>query len=209
MRRFFEALAAFAALGAAESAQAETLPQPRASYSAEQIVTADGQSVRQTIYHDRGKERREMRFEGAESILIVRPDQACAYSIGDGPNTLMIDIGEAGQTPFLPTFQPFQATREGEEILVGETVTRYAVKGPGPDGEPVEGKLWVTADGILMKSEMLVATDLAPTPVTVELAKVERKTLPGSLFEPPADKPVTDMRGEVEQTRPMGSSIGE
>lgn len=212
MRRratFAAAIAAAVFVLAGSVAFAEALPQARASYSAEQIITADGQSLRQTIYHDRGKERREMNFEGAGSVMIVRPDQAAAYSIGDGPNTLMIDIGEAGQTPFLPSMQRYGAVREGQENLGGEDVTRYAVEGPGPDGEPITGKIWVTADGILMKSETMVASDRAPTPVTVELAKVERKSLPGSLFEPPADKPVTDMRGETEQTRPMGSNAGE
>lgn len=203
-------VSALASFGFAPSlALADALPPPRASYSAELMITADGQSLRQVIYHDRGKERREMQFEGVSSALIVRPDQSCAYSIGDGPNTVMIDIAETGTTPFLPTMAQFQASREGEETIDGELVTRYAVQGPGADGEPVQGTVWVTADGIMMKSQMMVASDQAPTAVTVELAKIERKALPGSLFEPPPEKPIIDMRGEVEQARPMGSSPAE
>jgi hypothetical protein len=201
------AAAALAHLLAAGSlARADALPAPRASYSAEQTITADGQSLRQLIYHDRGKERREMRIEGSSAILIVRPDEARAYSIGDGPNTVMIDIAEAGQTPFLPTMHRFRAAPEAQEVFAGETVTRYAIEGPGPDGEPITGKVWVTADGILMKSQTMVASDQAPTLVTAELSTVERRALPPALFEPPAEKPVADMRGEIEQTRPMGDA---
>jgi hypothetical protein len=184
-------------------AQAETLPAPRASYTAEQTITAQGQTLRQTIYHDRGKERREIEFEGERSTVLLRPDRACAYTIADGPTTQMTDLDEAGPVPMLATLQRFNAAPEAQETLHGEPVTRYAIRGPGADGEPVEGRVWVTPDGILMKSEMLLTSEEAPAPVIVELEKLERKALPPSLFDPPADRPVADMRGETERTRPM------
>lgn len=172
--------------GLAFPALADSLPAPKAAFSASQDLTVDGVSLTARLFHDRGKERRESKVDGLNNLLIVRPDQNQATVIQPESRMAMklpLTDPEVGLVPSL--LARLSGTAEGTETLAGEKVTRYRVQDVAPDGGGFDGRVWATTDGIYVKLEGH-AGGQATGQVSMTLSAIRRGAQDPALFEVPA-----------------------
>ncbi|KPF82778.1 hypothetical protein IP70_20270 [alpha proteobacterium AAP38] len=167
-------------------AWAEKLPVPAAAFSASQNLTVDGVALSARIFHDKGLERRESRVDGLNNLLIIRPDQGEALVVQPESNMgmkLPLTDPEVGMVA--SSIAQLSGTREGNETLSGETVTRYRVQDITPDGAGFDGRVWATRDGIYVKMEGRTGGEGAAS-IAMTLTDIRRGPQDPALFTPPA-----------------------
>lgn len=182
--RRFVFLAVFLLPGLAWAAD---FPQLTTSYSADQLIETSQGNISARVYHDGGRQRTEMQLQGMQQISIVRPDQQRILMI-------MPQMNMAMEMPFKNEFaarvpeyriRDYPTEAVGRETVAGEEVTKYRVTDP----EGGVGHAWVTDDGIFVRMEGGQGQDH----VVIQRSNIQRGSQDASLFEPPANIPVTKM----------------
>ncbi|WP_044563711.1 hypothetical protein [Azospirillum sp. B4] len=162
------------------------LPRMGADYQAAETLTVNG--VRQDIrvFHDQGRERREMKEGGLSTVLILRPDRDAAFVLQ--PESRMaapLSPQDPEAAPDLTRLAQLDAEALGREALAGEPVVRYRVVGTYDQGGGFEGQVWSTADGIYMRVEGTANDGSGPIAIRLDLADLKRGRQDGALFELP------------------------
>ncbi len=184
-------------------ATAPPWPQQQATYSADSSIRAGGVQLEGRVHHDRGKERREMTIQGVRQIVILRPDRNRAYLIMPQMNSgFEMDFGAAGFPSPEHYMAGLQPVAEGRETVEGLETTRYRISGTAGDGATMDGHVWVTDDGIIMRMRGTASTQTDTQDILVTLSNVVRAPQDAALFEPPAGLNLMRMDPSMMQNLP-------
>ncbi len=182
--------------GAQDAGEAGLLPAPRASYTAETLVTyAGGDSLEMKTLHRGSWERQEFTVDELLQVTILRPDRNRAYMMFLQSGQLFeMAYAEAALLPPIGELRTFEIRKLAEEEIEGETVGHFqAIRRPTGEGaeerEPVVLDLWVTADGIVMKAEGEILVDGFRETLQIERRNIRRQALDPDLFEPSISLP--------------------
>ena len=180
------------------AAFAADFPKLTASYSADQVIETSQGDIVSRVYHDSGKQRTEMQLQGMQQISIVRPDQQRIVMVVPQMNMAMEMPFQNELTMRNPEYRirDYPTEAVGEETMQGEEVTKYRVTDPNGD----VGYAWVTDDGIFLRMEGGNAQER----VVIQRSNIQRGPQDPSLFEPPADVPVTKMDPAMIQQMMQG-----
>ncbi|MDG3443218.1 hypothetical protein [Nitrospirillum amazonense] len=162
------------------------LPKMGGDYQAAEALTVNGVRQDLRVYHDQGRERREMREGGLSTILILRPDRDTAFVLQ--PESHMVaplSPQDPEAAPDLTRLSQLDAEALGRDTLGGEAVVRYRVIGTYDQGGGFEGQVWSTADGIYMRVEGTANDGNGPVTIRLDLADLKRGRQDGALFELP------------------------
>ncbi|HYB10495.1 MAG TPA: hypothetical protein VEJ16_12575 [Alphaproteobacteria bacterium] len=196
-----------AALVSATSASAQLLglehylSPPTVDYSADVTMTylgdssktGDDDEIKGKVIRTREKERREMTVEGDLEIMIVRLDRKVVWSISP-EEKLYIEspLDEAlGRAP-----GPDGKVKEpevsletiGTEAVGGVQATKRKIVGKDVDGSPIDGVVWVSEQGIVVRVDSnVVDEDGKHHTVRMELHNLRVGPQDPKLFEIPAD----------------------
>lgn len=182
--RAFLALAALLTAPAAVAADIGPFGLPTAPYSAESRVTADGRTVTARIHADGQRERREIRDDGVEQIMLIdHGTQKATMLIVEQKVAMEVDMDATGG-PMTPT--KWETREVGREEVAGRPVTRHRIDGRGSDGARVAGDVWLTAEKIPVKSELDVTEDGQTVRVVQELTNLRIGPVDPALFQVPA-----------------------
>lgn len=164
-------------------AAAELLGDTSVPFSADRTVVVDGRTFVGRLYAEPGKQRHEQEIEGVPQVILLR---------GDGRGWLVVpnlkSYVEFGWAPVLAelgdaaTLGPAVA----QETVGGVKTTKYRVEHTARDGTEVDGWLWRTAEGIVMKLDGTVRPKRGkPAAVKMTLSNVKKAPQKESLFELP------------------------
>jgi hypothetical protein len=165
---------------------------PKVEYSADVFMTGDGEPITGRVMRTPDKERRELTVEGDVEIIIVRVDRKLVWSLAPDENLYTeSSLDEAlGRNP-----DPSGQRREphvtivpqGSESVAGIPATKQRVTGNDVDGAQIDGTVWLSGDGIVLRSE----SDIVDEDGNHHILRTELKNLrvepqgPG-LFDIPA-----------------------
>lgn len=166
------------------SAWASELMQPQTPFKAE-MTFQSGESMQMEghLWYDQGLERREISLMGQNMTLITRPDQGTVFSLyPDQKIALQIEL-----TPEMRYFNnewvdQFKREDLGHETVSSETTTKYRI-----DSTDMEGYMWITGDGIIMKMEGRTRTGEEWNDWSLILENLQRGPIDPALLEVPSD----------------------
>jgi len=183
------------------------LSPPTVDYSADVIMTysddssaaGNDEAIKGKVIRAREKERREMTVEGDLEILIVRLDRKVVWSISPEEklyveSSLDEALGRA-PGPGGKVHEPEVSLQTiGTEAIDGVQATKRKIVGKDVDGSPIDGILWVSEQGIVLRVDSnVVDEDGKHHTVRMELHNLRIGPQDPKLFEIPADyKRVTE-----------------
>jgi hypothetical protein len=158
-------------------AAAEDLPPiGQTSYEARFVMTGGQETISGTVHHTPDAERREMELQGMRQTMLLRADKGEVLMLFPKMNSAMrMPMNRDPNVDAQAAFARMNPEAVGTETVNGEETTVYAV-----DAE-IEGRFWVTEDGIVMRTDMTTAEG----PVFLELSQVARGPQDPALFEVP------------------------
>lgn len=171
-------------LGLATSSQAALVGDTHIPFSADRTVVWKGKPYVGKFYAAPGMQRHEQEISGFHPTAILRADQHIAYLI-------LPEAHLYTQFPF-----PAVVSEEGGIDRLGPPVARDAINGrkvlkyrldrTGSDGSALQGAVWITPDGIVMRLEgAYLAPGHNPAPASLELSNVKVGPQDPALFEVP------------------------
>ena len=170
------------------------LPAPRATNTADTLVTYGGDTLEMKTWHRGSWERQEFAVDELTQITILRPDRNRAYvTLKQSRQLFEMPYDEAALLPTIGTLRTFESRRLSDTQVDGEPVGHFQVvqsaegqneTADNDPGEPVMLDLWVTADGIVMRAEGEILVDGYREPLQLSRSNVRRQTLDLDLFEP-------------------------
>ncbi len=182
MRRIVAAL--FFVLAAASGAAANPWDL-RTEYSADVIVTSGGQTYNSRVARTPRALRSETQQRNGVITAILRLDRNLAWVlIPNTRNAAQVDLASFPMLPGLLQNPNARATPEGTETLDGMNVTRWRVEG-GEAGARFTGKIWATAEGIVLKIEGEAETQQQRQPFTLVARNIRVARQNPGLFELP------------------------
>ena len=134
---------------------------PKVEYSADMTMTGDSDTVAGRVHRAGQKERRELTVAGDFQIIITRLDRKLVWSLspdeklyleGTLDEALDRQPGAEGQ----PREPQIALTPDGSETIEGVHATKQSVRGTDVDGSPIEGDVWVSDDGIVLRVDSIV-----------------------------------------------------
>ncbi|MFI4986169.1 MAG: hypothetical protein ACHQF3_01895 [Alphaproteobacteria bacterium] len=198
LRHLAAAAVIAALLAAAAPAEAQLLglerylSPPKVDYAAEVVMTADGTAVAGKIMRAAGRERREVTVDGELEIVIIRLDRKLVWSLAPDDklyveSSLDDVLGRVPDASGKAREPQLNVTSLGSEPVAGVAATKKKVSGKEPDGSPIEGVVWVSDDGIVLRAEsVLIDEDGKHHSMRMELKNVHVGSQSPALFEIPA-----------------------
>jgi hypothetical protein len=164
-------------------AEAQLLGDVKSGFSADRTVVFDGRTFTGRVYAIPGRQRHEQAIEGIPQVILLRSD-------GKGWLVLptMRSYVEFGMAPALAELADpgLLGTPVGKETVNGIATTKYRIEHTARDGTTIDGYLWRSADGLVMKLDgYYTPRNGRATPVQMELSHVERGRQDPALFELP------------------------
>jgi len=177
------------------AAAAEDLPfgQPTVAYSGVTVTEVGGQAIQTRVYFTPGHQRNEMDTVVGQQIMLMDFANKVSYMLMPMAKSYMempMGVqGTAGEEPAEDPKGEIEHEVVGKETVGGQETTKYHFRVTTSDGS-TDGFAWVTADGILMRSETetsLGAGDQSPGRIVMTLQDLEIGPQDPVLFELPAD----------------------
>jgi hypothetical protein len=164
-------------------AAAALLGDPAVPVSADRTVVVDGRTFAGRGYAAPGKQRHEQEIEGIPQVILLHADgrgwlvlPTLKASVEFGWASVLAELGDAATL----------GTPVGEETVGGVKTTKYRVEHTARDGTEVDGWLWRTAEGIVMKLDGTVRPKRGkPANVKMTLSNVKKAPQDATLFELP------------------------
>ncbi|MGH7124373.1 MAG: hypothetical protein ACREFI_08385 [Stellaceae bacterium] len=178
------AFALAAVLLAANASSARVLGDTGVAYSADRVLSVNGQHFDGVVYAMPGFQRHEQTVSGIQQVAIFNLAAGRGYYIVPSVRTYIdfpIDIAvqELGMPDMLGA--PAGTERQG-----GIVTTKYRVNHRASDGTRVEGFVWLASSGIPMRGEgAVIETTGKRTPVSWTLSNVHIAPQDPTLFQPP------------------------
>jgi hypothetical protein len=185
MIKRFSVLFSFCLLGVVSEARAVSLPAPSVEYAADRIVETEAGTFEGKVYSARDKERSETNMGGMQSVMIVRRDQQIGWMLMPAQKMYReMDLRQAREQSGAAPDDLMEITQVGSESVEGFDSTKYKlVMQDGSAG----GFIWITAQGIAVKMDMLSKFEGKKTRMTVTLKNVNIGSQDSRLFEVPPD----------------------
>jgi hypothetical protein len=185
VRRMMSALIITGLSMAALAAAGEEMPEAKVSYAADSIIESAEMKMSGKVYVAPSMERREHMSGGEKTIIIVRRDKGVIWNVMPAEGIYMESPLEAGTaTPDAP-FTIREKEVVGEEVINGLQTTKYKVildQGNSVFG----GFIWITADGITMKMDVIAKEQGEKARIRQELRNVRIGKQDPALFVVPA-----------------------
>jgi hypothetical protein len=162
-------------------AAAELLGDTTVPFAADRALVIDGRTYSGRLFAAPGKQRHEQEIEGVPQVVLLR---------SDGRGWLVVptlnSYVEFGWAPVLAELGNALGPAVGQETVGGLKTTKYRVEHTARDGTEVDGWLWRTAEGIVMKLDGTVRPKKGkPAAVRMTLSNVKKSPQNASLFELP------------------------
>jgi hypothetical protein len=164
-------------------AAAELLGDAKVPFSADRTVVVDGRSFTGRLFAAPGKQRHEQDIEGISQVILLRADGRGWLVV---PN--LKSYVEFGFAPVLAELgdAAVLSTPVGQETVAGQKATKYRVEHTARDGTQVDGWLWRTAEGIIVKMDGTVRPRRGkPSDVQMTLGNIRKGPQDANLFELP------------------------
>ncbi len=159
-------------------------------YTADFYVKSDRGHYRGTVWHARGKERREFETEGGSQAVLLRRDTNTAYLMKPA-NKWYVGLNFQAVSSLAGGLDNLMVERKrmDSETVNGIRATRFQVS-TAARGARFEGDAWFTGEGVLVKAEGMLTdakgrTNRVETGLTnLRLGRLDDKTfeLPGGWF---------------------------
>lgn len=155
-------------------------------------ISGDGDTVAGKVNRAREKERRELTVEGDTEVIIIRLDRNLVWSLSPEEKLyLESSLDEAlGRQPGeggKPREPQLTLTPAGSDTIEGRNATKQTVRGTDVDGSPMEGDVWVSDDGIVLRVDSVVVDDNGDRhSIRMELHNLRVAPQDPRLFEIPA-----------------------
>jgi len=172
------------ALGAAP-AMAALLGDASVPYSAERTVTVNGENYRGMVFHTPGHDRHEQKIGGIAEVIILDAAAKQGFLV----------------LPELSSYVPFafpklmaalddpalRRSPVGDEKVAGVETMKYLIDYTAADGSHAEGRVWVSAQGVLMRIDGTVSRKNSSRPLAIhmELAQLALGPQDPALFAVP------------------------
>jgi len=185
----------FAFLTAATAARADGLPfgQPKVAYSGTTVTEVAGQTMETRVYYTPGHQRNEIDTMMGKQVMLIDFERQVAYMLMPEQKAYMeMPMGVGGMGGVVQPSNPEGSVEHevvGREIVDGQETTKYRFAVSTPDGS-TRGFVWVTDDGILMRSEsetLLGSNDQTPGRMVITLKELEIGPQDPTLFDLPSD----------------------
>lgn len=177
------------------AAAADDLPfgQPTVAYSGVTVTEVGGQSIQTRVYFTPGHQRNEMETTVGQQVMLMDFANKVSYMLMPMSNNYMeMPIGVREKEGAEPAGDPAGKVEHemlGQETIGGQETTKYHFRVTTSEGS-TDGYAWVTADGILMRSEAETSTgaaDPSPGRIVMTLQDLSIGPQDPALFELPAD----------------------
>lgn len=157
-----------------------------AAYSATRIIQGGEQRMEQRYFQrDATTNRMEMHLQGEQSTIIINGDRGVMWILMPGQRMYMessIDNQHFdGANVELPDPETWEMERVGRESVNGVPATKYRVATDSGKTTRMRGFLWVSDDGIPVRTDMETGGDR----IQMELRDLVVGRQPAELFEPP------------------------
>jgi hypothetical protein len=185
MRHILSGLMLIAALFVARPGQAQQLlGDTQVPYSADRTVVTGGKSYVGRVYAAPGKQRHEQNVNGLPMVAILRADKKVAWLELPDLHVFTDFAFPAAITDYANQKQLGAAL--GTETVAGLPAKKYRVEREGADGSQLNGYVWITDDGIVLKLDgSYVGSNGRETKALYELSNVKREAPSAALFELP------------------------
>jgi hypothetical protein len=171
------------ALTAQSSAQPATLPTPTVEYSADRIMETDKGTFTGKLYSTADKERSEMHMQGMQTVTILRRDRQVGWMLMPAQKMYReMDIAKAREQSASAPRDQVEITAEGTDSVEGHAATKYRMV---MKDRSAGGFIWITAEGIPVKMDMLSKSGAEKSRVTVTLKNLQIGPQDSQLFDVP------------------------
>ncbi|HEY4369424.1 MAG TPA: DUF4412 domain-containing protein [Steroidobacteraceae bacterium] len=161
------------------------LPSPTVEYSADRSIETEAGTMQGKLYSAKGKERSENDAGGMQTVMILRRDKQLGYMLMPAQKMYQqLDFSKAQQQTGAAAEDQVEITAAGRESVEGRDTTKYKMLMKDGSGG---GFIWITAEGIPLKMDLLSKTDGAKTRITMTLKNLQIADQDPQLFELPAD----------------------
>jgi Domain of unknown function (DUF4412) len=163
---------------------ADALPVPTVEYSADRIMETDAGTFDGKVYSAKDKERLETNAQGMQTVMILRRDQQLGWMLMPAQRMYQkLDMRKAQEQSGSPA-DGVTIEQVGAETMEGHAATKYKMLMKDGSGG---GFMWITADGIPVKMDLLGKSGRDKTRMTVTLKNLSIGSQDPALFEVPAD----------------------
>jgi len=165
------------------AAEAGSLPVPTVEYSADRVIETEKGTFGGRVYAALDKERIEMSMQGMETVTILRRDRGIAWMLMPAQRMYQeLDFAQAAEQSGAQPSDEIDITEVGAETIEGQSATKYKMLMKDGSGG---GFIWITADGIPVKMDLLGKSGRDKTRMTVTLKNLVTGPQDASLFELP------------------------
>jgi hypothetical protein len=166
-------------------------------FSADRTAIVKGKTYQGRVYAAPGVQRHEQEVNGFRFVAIVRLDRGLVWLMLPElhvytPLAIPAAVTEAGSLDRLG--RPI-----GRDEIAGLKVDRYHLTRSGSDGSTIEGSIWMTDSGIVVKLDgTMTPADGKPAAGTLELANIRRERQDPTLFDLP--RGMAEIKPEMIET---------
>lgn len=185
MRHHFLALLSFLLLLTVGPACAALLGDARVAYSADRTVTVNGRAYTGKMFHMPGHQRHEQEIQGLSEVVILDGAAAQGWLVLPGLHSYVefhfpTVLAELEDRNIL-------GAKAGQETVDGVSTTKYRVDHRAADGSRVQGFVWLSRDGVMMKLDGTLARPRSskPTAIRMELSQLRLGPQDPGLFALP------------------------
>src|SRR3954468_5603795 len=181
----FSALLLLAALALPGAARAQMLGDGRVAFSADRPLTIDDRTDRGELDPTPGVQRHEQELGGIPQVILLRRDDSHGWLVLPSARSYVEFFFRQGTAEVGDP--ALQKTPVGKETIAGLKTTKYRVEHTARDGTAVDGYIWMTEQGILVKADgnYTPAKGGKPPAVPLLLSNVRVAPQDQALFEPP------------------------
>ena len=184
MGRIVAALLLCLCLLGAGPASARILGDATVAYSAERVLTVNGQSFAGRIYAIPGHQRHEQSIAGIQQVAIFDLAAGRGYFILPALMSY-VDFRIAGVLAEL-SMPDITGSPAGTETVSGIVTAKYRVLKRAADGTRLEGLIWLSASGIPMRANgTVIDVNGARTPFSWEFSNVHVGPQDAAMFSAP------------------------
>lgn len=196
---------------AAESVRLLDLLDVPVTYTAKFQVSDGHGTYLGSVWHEQGKERRNVDTKVGNGWVLLRRDRDAAYFVNVS-GKWCVSFGFHAAAALAGGIDTLMATRQriGAENVGHLAATKYRVEAKAPSGQAFQGNIWLAASGVPLKVAG-VETDAKGHKTPVELIQTDIALGPiePSLLDVPTGMTTLDLKGvNSDQLIPAIQSLG-
>lgn len=181
------------------------------SYTAKFQVSDNHGTFLGSVWHERGKERRDVDTKVGNGMVLLRRDRDTAYFV-NRTGKWCVSFGFHAAAALAGGIDGLMATRKriGSEMVEGVQTTKYRVVAQAPSGQEFEGEMWVAQSGVPIKVAGVESDGKGRrTPVELIQTDVALGKIDPSMLDVPKGMTTLDLKGvSAEQLIPAIQSLG-